>query len=65
LNHDPASTTSRGHRWLMALMCAPMLLIVGLLIATGAVGAGALLPALLCVGGMAFMMFVMGRTRRS
>lgn len=49
----------------MALMCAPMLLIVGLLIATGAVGAGALLPALLCVGGMAFMMFVMGRTHRS
>ena len=45
-----------GHHWLMWLMCVPMLLIVGTLIATGGLGAGGLLYALGCLLIMGVMM---------
>ena len=44
-----------GHGLMMMLMCVPMLLIVGLLVATGVAGAGALVFAVLCMA-MMFMM---------
>ena len=49
-----------GHLLMMALMCAPMLLVVGVLMTTGRAGATAVLPALLCVGMMAAMMGMHG-----
>ena len=56
---EPAPTEAarrRGHHWLMWLMCVPMLLIVGTLIATGGLGAGGLLYALGCLLIMGVMM---------
>ncbi len=56
---EPAPTEAarrRGHHWLMWLMCVPMLLIVGTLIATGGLGAGGLLYALGCLLMMGLMM---------
>ena len=56
---EPAPTEAarrRGHHWLMWLMCVPMLLIVGTLIATSGLGAGGLLYALGCL-------FIMGVMR--
>jgi hypothetical protein len=50
-----------AHRWLMMACCVPMLVIVIVLVATGAVGAGAVLFALACVGMMAAMMIGMSR----
>ena len=47
------------HGWLMWLMCLPMLALVGVLLLTGAVGAGGVLYALACVGMMAAMMLWM------
>lgn len=47
------------HTWLMWLMCLPMLALVGILLLTGAVGAGGVLYALACVGMMAAMMLWM------
>ncbi|OLT17541.1 hypothetical protein BJF80_16680 [Serinicoccus sp. CUA-874] len=60
----PLSPTDRPrqrhpHGWLMWLMCLPMLALVGLLILTGAVGAGGVLYALACVGMMVAMMLWM------
>ncbi|WP_459975060.1 hypothetical protein [Nocardioides pyridinolyticus] len=49
---------------MMALMCGPMLLIVGVLIATGMVGVGASATALGCVAAMGAMMFAMERMQR-
>ena len=43
----------------MWLMCLPMLALVGILLLTGAVGAGGVLYALACVGMMAAMMLWM------
>lgn len=43
---------------MMMLMCIPMLLIAGFLLVTGAGGIGVLL-ALVCLGMMAAMMFMM------
>lgn len=59
--HEPAEHTSsqRGHGLMMLACCAPMLVIAFVLVATGAVGAGAVLYALLCIAMMAAMMFVM------
>lgn len=57
----PADQLSRkqprhSHGWLMWLMCLPMLALVGVLIATGALGWGGLVYALACLGMMAVMM---------
>ncbi len=45
-----------GHGWLMWLMCLPMVLIVGYLLLTGAVGGGAIVYALGCLIMMGVMM---------
>ena len=62
--HDQAArtTTQRGHGGhglVMILMCLPMVLIVGLLVATGVAGAGAVLFVVLCMAMMAAMVFMM------
>ena len=64
MNDDKPQTHRQGHGKMMALMCAPMLLIVGVLIATGVVGATAVFPALLCAGAMAVMMLAMDHTKK-
>jgi Flp pilus assembly protein TadB len=49
-----------GHsRWLMIACCVPMLMIAGVLVATGA-GSGFLVVALICTAMMAAMMLGMG-----
>lgn len=55
-----------GHGLMMMLMCLPMVLIVGFLVVTGTAGAGLFAPALLCMGMMAVMMYLMpgGHGRR-
>lgn len=51
---------SRRHGWLRhVLMCAPMLVVVAVLVATGSAGAGAIGYALLCVVMMGTMMLFM------
>jgi hypothetical protein len=47
-----------GHGLMMVVCCLPMLL-VGVLVASGAVGFSAILYALLCMAMMAAMMLVM------
>jgi len=62
LGHEQDHHTREGHgahRLMMIAFCIPMLLIVGVLVATGAAGGGAIFFALLCVGMMAAMMFMM------
>jgi predicted lipid-binding transport protein (Tim44 family) len=49
----------RGHNWMMWSMCVPMLVIIGALIATGALGVGGLLYALGCLAMMGVMMMWM------
>lgn len=61
MNAEPRFRPLRSHHWLIALACASVLLIVGLLIATGTVAPGAALLAVLCVGAMGLMMFAMDR----
>ncbi|NMM22524.1 MAG: hypothetical protein HHJ11_03305 [Phycicoccus sp.] len=60
---DEGLGTSRrghgGHRLMMIACCIPMLVIVGILVGTGAAGSGAILFALICLGAMALMMFAM------
>ena len=48
-----------SHGWMMWLMCLPMVLIVGYLLLTGAVGGGAIIYALGCVIMMGVMMRLM------
>ena len=48
-----------GQGLMMIACCIPMLIIVGILVAVGAVGSGAILAAVLCAAMMALMMFVM------
>lgn len=48
-----------GHRWMMVACCIPMLIIVGVLVATGLAGTGAILFAVVCLGMMALMMLAM------
>lgn len=48
-----------GHRLMMVACCIPMFIIVGLLVATGVVGTGAIVYALVCVALMALMMVAM------
>lgn len=54
----------RGHGLLMLVCCVPMVLVVGALVLSGAVGSGAIVYALLCVGMMAAMMALMPGHRR-
>ena len=65
LDHHPAGapgsggrSTHGGHGLMMMLMCIPMLLVAGSLVVTGAGGTGVIL-ALVCLGMMAAMMFMM------
>ena len=46
----------RGHGWMMIACCIPMLVIAGVLVATGVVSAGFLVVALACTAMMALMM---------
>lgn len=48
-----------GHGLMMMICCVPMLVIAGLLVATGVAGSGIIVIALLCTAMMAAMMFVM------
>lgn len=52
----PAHGGHGGHRWMMVACCIPMLIIVGVLVATGVAGTGAVVFAVVCVGMMALMM---------
>jgi len=68
--HDPASRIqdsgqgeSRGHRghgWMMIACCIPMLVLAGILVATGAASPGFLIAAVGCTLMMALMMRGMG-----
>ncbi len=49
-----------GHGWMMIACCIPMLVIAGVLVATGAVGPGFLAVAVGCTLMMALMMRGMG-----
>lgn len=62
LRHDTSSReqhSGQGHRWLMIACCIPMVVVVAVLLATGAAGSGALVFAAICLGMMALMMFAM------
>jgi hypothetical protein len=48
-----------GHQLMMIACCIPMLIIAGLLFATGVAGSGVIFGALLCTVMMAAMMFSM------
>ncbi len=56
---DDSQTGHSGHRWMMVACCIPMLVIVGILIATGIAGTGAVIFAAVCLGAMALMMYAM------
>lgn len=51
----PAPSPGHGHGWLMWLMCVPMLVVIGMLIAAGGLGAGGLLYPLGCLAMMGAM----------
>lgn len=53
-----------GHGLMMIVCCIPMLIVVGILVATGVAGSGAILYAVVCLGMMAMMMFAMSREHR-
>jgi hypothetical protein len=53
-----------AHRWMMIACCIPMLVIVGVLVATGVAGAGAILYAVVCLAMMALMMRLMPGSHR-
>ena len=48
-----------GHRLMMIACCVPMLIIVGVLVATGVAGSGFIIYAVVCTAMMAMMMFMM------
>lgn len=58
----PANGTARhgGHGWMMIACCIPMLVIAGVLVATGAASPGFLAVAVGCTLMMALMMRSMG-----
>jgi hypothetical protein len=68
--HDPAARTHDpgqgaghghgGHGWMMIACCIPMLVIAGVLVATGAASPGFLVVAVGCTLMMALMMRGMG-----
>ena len=56
-DHDPAQANSHsGHRWMMIACCIPMLVIAGILVATGVASPGFLVIAVGCTLMMALMM---------
>ena len=69
MEHSPADATRndesdvhaghRGHSWMMIACCIPMLIIVGVLVATHVVSAGFLIYAMACLGMMFAMMKMM------
>ncbi len=52
----PDAPERAGHNWMMIACCIPMLVIAGLLVATGVAGAGVILAAVLCTAMMWMMM---------
>lgn len=70
LDHDtsPQSEQKGGHEghghWIMIACCVPMLAIAIALVATGVVGAGFILVAVMCTAMMAAMMIGMSGTGR-
>lgn len=65
MSNDPADHAGHGagshagHGWMMIACCVPMIVIAVALVVTGAVSAGFLVVAALCVGMMALMMRTM------
>ncbi len=61
-HHDISHQAKHGgHGWLMIVCCLPMLLIAGVLVATGLASSSLLLAALLCAVVMALTMRGMHR----
>jgi hypothetical protein len=64
--HDPAQARGDGshghggHGWMMIARCIPMLVITGILVATGVASPGFLVAAVGCTLMMALMMRGMG-----
>ena len=62
MNHEHTSQGQRsgrrhaGHGWMMIACCIPMLVIAVALVATGVVGAGFIVFAVMCTLMMALMM---------
>ena len=57
--HGDHQPNGWGHRLMMLACCVPMLILVISLVASGTAGSGALVFALLCIGMMGAMMFLM------
>ena len=53
---EPHNAPHGGHVLMMIACCIPMLLIAGILFATGVAGAGVILAAVMCTAMMAMMM---------
>ena len=60
----PAQERGHGHGLMMLACCIPMLVIAGILVATGVAGASAIFFALVCTAMMATMMFGMNGDHR-
>ena len=62
---NTAQTEKAGHgghsHWLMLACCVPMLVVVGVLVATSVISAGFIVAAIACVAMMGAMMFAMSR----
>ena len=59
----PADDTRGAHQthgWMMLICCIPMLVLAGLLVATGVASTGFLFAALACTAMMVLMMRAMG-----
>ena len=54
--HEMGHAGHGGHHWMMMACCVPMVVIVVALVATGTVGAGFIIFAVVCIGVMALMM---------
>jgi len=54
--NDPEPPAKSGHDWMMIACCIPMLVTVGILVATGVAGAGLILAAVMCTAMMWIMM---------
>lgn len=57
--HEDDHESPGGHRLMMVACCIPMLVIAGVLVATGFAGSGVVIGAIVCTGAMAAMMFMM------
>ena len=60
-DHEQGHDQGHGHAhgWMMLACCIPMLVVAGVLVLTGAVGASFIFSALLCAAMMGVMMFMM------